>query len=426
MIPRPQIKSDSRAPAEEHAPHGGAGRRVLIIVQNLPVPFDRRVWLEATTLVRNGYQVSVICPKMKGFNESFEALEDVEIFRYSLPFEARGALGFIAEFFWCFICTAWLSLRIGIMGRGFDALHVCNPPETYWLLGLVWRSFGKLFIFDHHDLSPEMYGVKFGKTGGALYRLLLVFERLTFMVAKVVITTNESHKEIAVRRGAKQPHDVFVVRSGPELARFQLHRPDPSWRASKRYLLSYLGEICEQDGVDHLVRAARILRDEIRRSDFHCIVVGGGPHQPAIVNYARELGVADLFTFTGRVDDDMLCRILSSADVAIDPDPKNEWSDKSTMNKIIEYMYFGLPIVAYDLVEARVSAGASALFVSPNSERALAIGINHLLDNDALREEMRQIGMRRVRDELAWDYSAPVLLAAYDQAFRLREVRRQR
>jgi glycosyltransferase involved in cell wall biosynthesis len=395
-----------------------ADRRVLIVVQNLPVPFDRRVWLEATTLTHTGYRVSVICPKAKGFNAGYEELEGVAIYRYALPIDASGKLGFVAEFVWCFAMTALLSLRVVVFGRGFDILHVCNPPETYWPLAYFWRLFGKAFIFDHHDLSPEMYQAKFGGAG-FIMRALLWLERRTFRAADVVITTNQSHKEVATQRGGKRPEDIYIVRSGPQLSRFTLYPPYPGWRQEKSHLLVYLGEICKQDGVDHLVRAVKLLAQEKGFTDFHCMFVGGGPHQPAIKAYATEMGVESFCTFTGRVSDDMLCRILSSADLAVDPDPKNDWTDKSTMNKIVEYMYFGLPIVCYDLREARVSADEAARYVAANDESALAAGILQLLGDAPARARMREFGMDRVRRALAWDYSVPPLLAAYEKAGRV-------
>ncbi|HZT87465.1 MAG TPA: glycosyltransferase family 4 protein [Stellaceae bacterium] len=398
----------------------GRAPRVLIVVQNLPVPFDRRVWLEATSLHANGYAVSVICPKAKGFNRSRERLEGIDIYRYPLPFEARGKLGYIAEFLWCFAATALLSGRVALFGGGFDILHVCNPPETYWPLGWFWRAFGRIFIFDHHDLSPEMAAVKFGRDRGVLIRALLWLEKATFRAAQVVITTNESHKAIAVARGGKRPDDVYIVRSGPELSRFRLYEPDPGVKNGKPHAIVYLGEICEQDGVDYLLRALKILRDEFGRRDFHCVLIGGGPHQPAMDAYAREIGVEELCTFTGRISDEALCRILSSADIAIDPDPKNPWSDKSTMNKIVEYMYFRLPIVAFDLAESRVSAAEAALFVEPNVERELARGVAELLDDPQRRAAMGACGGNRVRERLAWQYSVPPLLAAYEAACALR------
>jgi glycosyltransferase involved in cell wall biosynthesis len=393
----------------------GKRRRILIVVQNLPVPFDRRVWLEATTLARAGYQVSVICPKAKGFDASFEVLEDVHIYRYRLPIDAEGPFGFVTEFAWCFARTAMKTVRVSVLGRGFDVLQACNPPETYWPLAYFWRLFGKRFMFDHHDLSPEMYRAKFPQGSCLVEAGLRFLERRTFRAADLVITTNGSHKRIAVERGGVPPDDVYIVRSGPDVGRLNLHPPDPAWRRGKRHLLVYLGEICKQDGVDHLVRAVKLLRDDLGRDDFHCILVGGGPYQPTIKAYAEEIGVADLCTFTGRVSDDQLCRILSSADIGVDPDPKNEWSDKSTMNKIMEYMYFGLPIVAYDLTETRLSAGPAADYAQANEERDLARRIAGLLDDPERRAQMASVGRERLRTKLAWEHSVPALLAAYDQ-----------
>ena len=396
----------------------GPARRALIVVQNLPVPFDRRVWLEATTLARAGYGVSVICPKMKGLNAGFERIEGVDIYRYWLPGEAQGAIGFVAEFAWCFVMVALLTVRVALFGQGFDVLHACNPPETYWPLGLFWRLFGKVFLFDHHDLSPEMFAAKFeGGEGGLLFKALLFMERMTFRAAQVVVTTNESHKALAVTRGGKRSDAVWVVRSGPDLSRFQVRERSAAWSRGKRFMIAYLGEICKQDGVDHLVRAVKILRDELGRDDVQCVVMGGGPHRAAIAQYAADEGVADCCTFLGRVSDDTLCEVLSSADLGIDPGPRNAWSDQSTMNKVVEYMYFGLPVVAYDLHETRVSAGGAGFYAEANDERALARAILQLLANQTARSTMARIGAARVRDQLAWDYSAPVLLTAYDQAF---------
>jgi glycosyltransferase involved in cell wall biosynthesis len=267
-------------------------------------------------------------------------------------------------------------------------------------------------LFDHHDLSPEMYEAKFDKPSRVALAGLRLLERLTFAASDLVITTNQSHRQIAIDRGRKDSGDVFVVRSGPDLGRFRLMPPDPSLRNRKDHLIAYLGEICKQDGVDHLIRAVQILRDEMGRNDFHCVLVGGGPHQPQIKAYAESLGVDDLCTFTGRISDEELCRVLSTADLGVDPDPRNPWSDKSTMNKIMEYMYFGLPIVAYDLTETRVSAENAASY-APSSEQDLAKRICELLDDPERRQEMGDFGQRRVREELAWEFSAPVLRAAY-------------
>jgi len=392
-------------------------RRVLLVVQNLPVPFDRRVWLESTSLAEAGYEVSVVCPKMKGYNESYERLENIDIYRYPMPLDPSTKIGFVGEIGLGFVRTFTKSIRVAIMGRGFDVIHACNPPETFWALGLFWKLFGKRFIFDHHDLSPELFVVKFDGDKGFFYRLLVLFEKASYRFANVAISTNESYKAVAIERGGMSPDRVFVVRSGPDVNRFSRHAPDESLKKGKRFLVVYLGEIGKQDGVDALVRVAKLLRDVHGRDDFHCLVIGGGEQQPATVAYASELGVSDLFTFTGDVrDDGRLCRLLSSADVGVDPVPKNGWSDRSTSNKIVEYMYFGLPVVGYDLKEARESARGAGAYAEPNSESSLAQTLSDLLDDEARRAEMAKFGQERLEGQLAWEHSVGPLLEAYATA----------
>jgi glycosyltransferase involved in cell wall biosynthesis len=392
-------------------------RRVLYVLQGLPVPFDRRAWLHATTLAKNGYAVSFICPKGRGFDASREELEGVDIYRYWRPVEGEGKLAFIAESLWCFCATLLLSLKVALSGRGFDILHICNPPEIYWPIAWFWRAFGKVFIWDHRDLSPELAAAKFGAGDGLIMKVLRLLERLSFGAAQIVVATNESYKKIAIERGSKRPEDIFIVRSAPSLAKFKRYEPDPSFKNGKPNLIVYLGEMGPQDGVDNLIRAIRVLHDDFDRRDFHCVLIGGGTYQPTVAAYAAEIGVGPLCTFTGIVSDDELCRILSSADVAIDPLPKNGWSDRSTMNKVLEYMFFGVPIVVGELAEARVSADAAALYVEPGSANAMAEGIATLLDDSARRQEMGAFGQDRLRNKLAFEYSVPNLLAAYDAAW---------
>lgn len=395
-------------------------RRVLIIVQDLPVPYDRRTWLEATTLSRNGYAVSVICPKAEGFKKSYEHLDDVDIYRYPMPFEAYGVISYFFEFIWCFVWTTFLSIRVALFGRGFDAIHTCNPPEIYWFLGLLWRPFGKRLLFDHHDLSPEMYEAKYNRKGGMLYRALLALEKMAYVTAHTIIATNESYKEIACRRGGVPTERVFVVRSGPDTTRLQLREPEPSLKQGRRFLCSYLGKMCEQDGVDYLIRVAKILCVDRHRQDILFVLMGGGPAQPALINYAEEIGVRAHCHFTGYIPDKDICRYLSTSDVGIDPDPKTEWSDKSTMNKIMEYMFFGCPIVAFDLRENRFSAQHGALYVTPNSENEMADKIEELLADDNRRCQMGEYNKKRVRSFLLWEESVPHLLAAYEYLFQSR------
>lgn len=387
------------------------------MVQNLPVPFDRRVWLESTSLSEAGYQVSVICPKMKGYNKSYERLENVDIYRYAMPLDPTTKRGFVGEIGLGLLRTFGKSLRVALTGRGFDVIHACNPPETFWILGLFWRLFGKKFIFDHHDLSPELFVVKFNGARGLFHKLLLLFERASFRVSDVAIATNESYKQIAVERGGMDPERVFVVRSGPDVSRFTRYEPDGSLKNGKQYLIAYLGEIGTQDGVDGLIRIAQILRDRHGRNDFHCLVIGGGEQQPVVREYASELGMSGLFTFTGDVrDDETLCRLLSSADVGVDTVPKNDWSDRSTANKITEYMYFGIPFVGYDLVEARYSAGDGGAYAEPGSEVDFARVLSELLDDAPKRASMGRLARQRLEDTLAWEHSVPQLLQAYTTA----------
>jgi len=390
------------------------GQRILIIVQNLPVPFDRRVWLEATTLRRLGAEVTVICPKgRRQHRESRLELEGVRIRRYRAFQASRSPVLFALEFLYCWLRTFWISLGL-FARRRFQVIHACNPPETYFLLARFYKLFGVRFVFDHHDLSPEMYLAKYDRRPDRLYRMLLFLERCTFRAADGVIATNESHRRIARERGGVAPERVFVVRSGPDLDRLREYPPDAGYREGQDHLVCYLGEMCAQDGVDMLLRAVRCFIEDLGRRDTQFILVGGGPEQPALVEYARELGIQDRVRFTGRVSDDDLCRILSSADVCVDPDPPNDWSDKSTMNKIMEYMFFRKPIVAFDLAENRFSAGEAAVLVREHSAEALAAAVTALLDDEPRRRRMGAAGRLRLERELAWQHSVPHLRRAYE------------
>ncbi len=391
-------------------------KRVLIVVQNLPVPFDRRVWLEATTLRQAGYTVSVISPKLKNFRRSYEHLEGVHVYRYPLPFEGRGPLTFAAEFAWCLLWAAVLSLRVQVR-TGFDVIHACNPPDTYWLLGSLWRLAGKSFLFDHHDLCPEMYDAKFPRRRGVLRSMLFWLERRSFRSADVVIAPNESHAEVASTRGCVPPQRTFVVRSGPDTARLHVVEPTMALKRGRRLLCTYLGEMCVQDGVDRLVRVVEVLCVDRGRRDVSFAFLGCGPAQPALVELAERLGVREHCDFTGQISDADLCRYLSTTDVAVDPTPRTPWAERSTMNKIMEYMFFGCPIAAFDLQETRRSAGDAAVYASHTTDGALADAIESLLDDDRLRARIGEYARRRVQSHLMWDHSAPHLLAAYQLVF---------
>lgn len=395
----------------------GKPRKVLIIVENLPVPFDRRVWQEATTLQQAGYVVSIICPTGKGHEARRETLSDVHIYRYRLPLEARGLLGYVVEYGWALTAQLLLAFRV-LRERGFDAIHACNPPDNIFVIGSFFKLFGKRFLFDHHDINPELFEAKFGKRG-LLHKSLLLAERLTFRTADVSIATNESYREIAIERGGMDPDSVFVVRSGPDLDRVRPMPPNPSLKKGRRYLVGYVGVMGTQEGIDYLLRAARIIVQEAGRKDVHFGLVGGGTELDAMKQYAAELGIADFVTFTGRVPDEPMLEMLSTADVCVNPDVANVMNDKSTMNKIMEYMALGKPVVQFDLTEGRRSALEASVYAKRNDEQDLAARILELLDDEERRRRMGEFGRRRVERELQWDHEAPKLLAAYDTLFSL-------
>lgn len=390
-------------------------RRVLIIVENLPSPFDRRVWQEATTLVAAGYEVSIICPKGKGHESRYELLDGVHIHRHGLPFEASGAAGYALEYSYALVCEFVLALRV-LFKRGFDAIHACNPPDTIFLIGGFFKLFGKRFLFDHHDINPELYEAKFGRRD-FFYRLMLRLERWTFRTADVSIATNESYKRIAIERGGMPAERVHVVRSGPKLDRLVRMPPNPKLRRGKKFLVGYVGVMGDQEGIDLLLEAARVIVRDLGRDDVQFGLVGGGTSLETLKALATELGLDEVVTFTGRVPDDELLEMLNTADVCVNPDVANDMNDKSTMNKIMEYMALGKPIVQFDLTEGRFSARDASLYAKRNDVQDLAEKIVTLLDDPDLRERMGKYGYERVVNELAWEYEAPKLLAAYEQLF---------
>ncbi len=392
----------------------GKSNRVLIIVENLPCPFDRRVWQEARALRDNGYQVSIICPTGKGYESRFEILEDIHIYRHTLPFEADRLIGYVGEYAAALFWEAILTLRVGFT-RGFDVLHACNPPDTIFLIGLVARLLGKKFIFDHHDINPELFEAKFGSRGAG-YRLACFLERMSFWSANVSIATNESYRDIAIERGRMAPEDVFIVRSGPDLTRLSPVDPVDSLKNGRRYLVGYVGVMGKQEGIDALLRAVRYLVDDLDRTDVQFVLVGGGTELEAMRRYAEELSVDEYVTFTGRVPDLELAQALSTADVCVNPDPATAMNDKSTMNKIMEYMAFAKPIVQFDLREGRFSAQDASLYADQDDEKDFAVKIADLLDDPEKRERMGQFGRQRVEQQLAWSHQVPTLLDAYQRA----------
>jgi len=384
-------------------------------VENLPSPFDRRVWQEATTLCQAGYQVSIICPTGKGYEKKHEEIDGISIYRHDLPTEGKGPLGYAAEYsaalFWEFV----LSWRV-FFTKGFDAIHACNPPDNIFLVGAFFKLFGKKFLFDHHDINPELYEAKFSKRG-LFYRLMLLWERLTFHFADVSIATNESYKRIAIERGNMTPDKVFVVRSGPKLDRLEIIPPVEPLKKGRKFLVGYVGVMGEQEGIDLLLRSVRHIVHDLGRTDIQFGLVGGGTSLEDMKAYASELGVSDYVTFTGRVPDRELLEMLNTADVCVNPDLANEMNDKSTMNKIMEYMALGKPIVQFDLTEGRFSAQDASLYARKNDYIDFADKIIELIEDKEFRTAMGRLGRQRVTNELEWRYEAPKLLAAYECLF---------
>jgi len=392
-----------------------SARKVLIVVENLPVPFDRRVWQEATTLRDAGYQVSVICPKGEGAQKSHEVIDSIHVYRHPLPLEASGALGYAIEYASALAFEFALALRV-LLTRGFDAIHACNPPDLIFLVGGFFKLFGKRFLFDHHDVNPELFEAKFGHRG-MLYRLMLLLERLTFRVADVSIATNESFRTVALERGRMQPDRVFVVRSGPDLNRMQQVPPDPSLKRGRTYLVSLVGVMGNQDGLDLLLEAVRHIVHTRGRSDVHFGLAGYGTELAGLRALAVKLDVADYVTFTGRLWGRELLTLLCTADVCVNPDRVNPMNDKSTTNKIMEYMALGKPSVQFDTTEGRFSAQEASVYARANDPIDFGERILDLLDDPQRRDQMGAFGRRRFVDKLQWRYEAPKLLAAYEKLF---------
>lgn len=386
--------------------------RVLIVVQNLPVPLDRRVWLEAQALTAAGYRVSVICPRGPK-DSSREVLDGVAIYRYRPAPEAKGLLGFVVEFVYCWLRTAALSLVVR-RERGFDVIQACNPPDTYWLLALLWRAAGVRFVFDHHDLNPELFRSRFGEPrsfGARLqYRGLLWLERRTFAAAHRVISTNESYRRIAIGRGHVPPAHTEVVRSGPDTARM---RP-VDLPSSGVHVLAYLGIMGPQDDVHVVLELMDELVHRRGRTDVRAVLMGFGDCYEDLRALSTRLGLDDVVTFTGRVGPREIGEHLSGASLGIGPDRKTPLNDLSTMNKTMEYMAYAVPPVSFDLAESRRSAGDAGVFVPSGDVGALADAVVGLLDDEDRRVALSVAARRRARSELDWRPQRARYVAVFD------------
>ncbi|MDE6495948.1 MAG: glycosyltransferase family 4 protein [Duncaniella sp.] len=391
-------------------------RRILIIVENLPVPFDTRVWQEASTLAANGYTVSVICPKGKGCNDDYECIDGVHIYRHDLPTEGNGAIGYAREYF----SALWNEYRLArkiYKEHGFHVIHGCNPPDDIYMVARMFRGKGVDYVFDHHDICPELYEAKFGKKSGLFYKSQLWLERNTYRHCTFAFVTNESYRRIAIERGGMAPDKVHVLRSGPRLERLVIRPPKPEIKRGRRFMIGYLGVIGQQEGIQYMLQAAKHIRDNMGRDDIFWGIVGGGPHLDELRRLCTSMGLDDIVEFTGRVDDNKMLDYLNTADICVNSDEYNEMNDKSTMNKVLEYMALGKPIVQFDLTEGRYSAQGASLYARPNDAVDMAEKVISLLDDPDRRAEMSRIGRDRIVNHLSWDHTSRALLDAYDKYF---------
>jgi glycosyltransferase involved in cell wall biosynthesis len=391
----------------------GRAPSVLIIVQNLPVPFDRRVWMECQALRRAGYHVTVVCPKGAGDPDE-ETIDGVQLFKYTPRSTGGGAISFFIEYAYSFLATLWLTCKAW-RNRRFDVIQACNPPDIFWPIALTFRPFGVKFVFDHHDLCPELFESRFENGSKFLGRGLRWLERRTFKAAHHVISTNESYRDVALARGGKTMNDVTVVRTGPDPEKLRRCNPNPKWRAGRKYLVTYLGVMGPQDGVDLAVKCADHVVHGLGRTDTSFVFLGSGDCFEELINLRDDLRLSDFVTFTGRVSDDVLAEVLSTSDVGLCPDPKNALNDVSTMNKTMEYMAYNVPVVAFDLRETRVSASDSAIYATPNDVEDFADKVVELLDDELRRRDMGERGRQRVLEHLTWSRQSPSYLRVYDE-----------
>jgi len=391
--------------------------KALMLIENASVPFDNRVWAEATALRNHGYQVSMISPKgPKWDRESHICIDGIHIYRYRLPTSTNKYAAYILEYSISMLMTFLLSFKV-LFRHGFDVIHTANPPDIFFVIGLIYRLFSKKFVFDQHDLAPEMFQVKFNGRMRALYRLLLFLEWCSYRTSHVVITTNLSQKRFAIERGHRSPDSVFVVANGPELDRIRLVTPEPGLKRGRRYLLAYVGEMGVQDGVENALYALHELVHKRGRQDVSLVLMGDGGHAPTLCALAHQLDLDEYVHFTGWVGADVIVRYLTVADVGLTPDPQNGLNEYSTMVKTLEYMAMGKPVVAFDLAEARNSAQDAALYATPNLVEDFASSIETLLEDEELRFRMGTFGRKRIEELLNWENDKLNLLLAYESLF---------
>jgi len=391
-----------------------AGKRILLIVENEAVPFDRRMWNIARSLRDFGAEVLVICPVSGPDSATEEVLDGICIYRYKNTFSNGSVIGYLREYATAFVQTVLLLHKVLLRLKRIDIVHVANPPDIFWPLALYVRLLGVRFIFDEHDLSPETYLSRFNREPrGLLFNLQVWFQRLSYRFAHGIISTNESYKARAIAVAPEYAAKTFVVRNGPDTRRFQRCDPNPDLKRGRRYLAAFIGVMAVQDGVEHIIRAVDELVNRRSFTDLIVYLIGEGDDWPRLKKLAADLHLGEYLVFTGRIPDEPALEILSTADVFLSPDPPNPLNDLSTMTKVMEYMAMGRPIVSFDLKEARHSAGDSALFVPNSDPVAFADGIMQVLGDPAGSDRMGEIGMARVEKDLSWQRQSEHLLDAY-------------
>ncbi|MFB6396067.1 glycosyltransferase family 4 protein [Polymorphospora sp. 2-325] len=432
---------------------------VVIVVVNLPVERDRRVIRECRALEAAGYRVTVICPRGPQKLRVLPGTE-TQIRSFPQPLAGSGVLSFAAEFAWALIAVT--TRLLGVMARTrVDAVQACNPPDVFWTIALLMRLLRRPFVFDHHDLSPELYECKTEnprpvvlrilklmerfvfdhhdlspelyecKTENprpVVLRILKLMERLSWRCASAVVSTNESYRELAISRGGCDPDDVVVVRNGPTLAEVgaagipaqRTGEPATAPGDDDRQVVVYLGVINPQDHVDAAVLAAERLVDLRGRGDWRLVVAGDGDSLPGLRQLVTERGLDDVVRFTGWLEADEVDALLRSASIAIQPDPPTRMADLSTMAKTVEYVARGLPVVAVDLLETRRTAEGAATYVPTGSPDELAKALDQLLSDEEARSAMRTVARRRFTELLAWDHQARAYIRLWDRLLRPR------
>ena len=386
-------------------------KHVLFIVENAVIPLDLRVWREALSLKKQEYEVSIISPVNSRYGKRYEIINDIEIYRHPRPYEANKKAGFMFEYFNAIFWEFYLSIKI-FMKKPFHFIHSANPPDHIFLIAFLFKVLGVKFIFDHHDICPENYIVKFNRKD-FFYYLLFFFEKLSFKISDIVISTNESYKKIAIERGKKKKETVFVVRNGPDLTSVDFVPPNKELKNGFKYLVVYIGIIGKQDGIENLLNIAKHIIYEKEVSTIKFLVVGTGPEWNYLVELSSSMGLERNVQFTGYIPYRQFYEAIASADICINPEYRNEFTDKSTMLKIMDYMTFRKPIIQFETTEGRVTAGEAAVYIKENNEVEFAETIIELLKDKIKRKKMGESGWLRLCQKLVWEKQQPNLIAAY-------------